>query len=232
VLWWAVDDNGNVFCFREYYEPNRLISYHRKRVWELSQNDFVFGAKSYTFELADPSIFDKESAKKGGRYCVDDEWSDTEASPETAVNWQPADNNELGTRNRINEYLEWDKDRVHPLTGRKGSPRLFFIKRTAEWPHGCWRTITETRAQRRVQIGTDLGRPVYSDERIDDIPDHSYDNVRYFIASRPPLMKGLGSVANAESFMSHRSRLIKYKKVGGPQQELRKLRRMLRHGRV
>jgi hypothetical protein len=46
--------------------------------------------------------------------------------------------------------------------------------------------LKQTRNQRRVKIGTDLGHPIFSDERDPDITDHGYDPVRYMIASRPP----------------------------------------------
>ncbi len=47
--------------------------------------------------------------------------------------------------------------------------------------------LRELRNQRRVKMGTELGRPIFSDERDPTIVDHGYDNVRYFIASRPPI---------------------------------------------
>jgi hypothetical protein len=45
--------------------------------------------------------------------------------------------------------------------------------------------LSETRAQRRVKIGTDLGKPIFSDERDPGIVDHGYDVLRYAIAARP-----------------------------------------------
>lgn len=169
-LWMACDDQGNVFFYREYYLPNALISTHRQNITALSEYE------TYEFNLADPSIFFKNSQKNGGRWSVADEYSDQREHPATtALYWSPADNNELGTRNRINEYLRVDPDRVHPFTKTKGAPRLFFIRATAEYPQGCQHAISQTRSQRRVKVGTDLGRSVFSDERDDTVTDHAYD---------------------------------------------------------
>ena len=43
VLWYATDSDGNVFYYREYMQPNLLISQHRDNVFQLSKAD-SFGA--------------------------------------------------------------------------------------------------------------------------------------------------------------------------------------------
>jgi hypothetical protein len=181
-LWWAVDRNGNVICYREYYLPNALVSTHRGNIAGLSEGE------RYQTDQADPSMFYQLPQKQGGRWSAADEYADVSSYPRaTAIFWQAADNNEMGTRNRISEYLRVDADRVHPFTHQHGAPRLFFIKRNDAYPQGCYHVLRETRSQRRVKIGTDLGKPIFSDERDDSIPDHAYDPLRYFIASRPPV---------------------------------------------
>jgi hypothetical protein len=146
-------------------------------------------------------------AKQGGRFCVADEYADVVELPrETAIFWQPADNNELGTRNRINEYLRYDPARINPLTKVPGSARLFFLQRTDDWPQGILHGLKQIRAQRRVRVGTNLGKPTFSDERDPDIPDHAYDTIRYFIASRPPAPPA-DLPAAAGTFMGARQQL-------------------------
>lgn len=180
-LWAAVDRDGNVFVYREYYQPNALISTHRSNITALSEGE------RYEFNLADPSIFHKEMQKHGGRWSVSDEYSDVREHPRsTALFWAAADNNELGTRNRINEYLRVDPERIHPITKQRGSPRLFFVQASDGYPQGALHCVRELRAQRRVKLGTDLGKPVFTDERDPHIVDHAYDCVRYLIASRAP----------------------------------------------
>jgi hypothetical protein len=202
--WWAVDRNANAFAIREYYLPNALVSTHRANITALSAGE------RYDFNLADPSIFHKLHQKHGGRWSTADEYSDClEQDRATALFWSPAENNELGTRNRINEYLRVDPQRVHPITGAKGSPRLFFVTPTPEYPQGIVHILRELRAQRRVKVGTDLGKAVYSDERNPDIADHGYDVARYFLASRPPVAQLPVPHAGPGTFFGEMQRLTR-----------------------
>ena len=201
-LWMAVDQDGNLFWYREYYLPNALISTHRANITALSEGE------RYAFNMADPSIFAKTMQKHGGRWTVADEYSDVREHPaSTVLHWAPADNNELGTRNRINEYLRVDPVRVHPITKRKGAPRMFFVMANEEYPQGCLHVVREIRSQRRVKVGTDLGRPIFSDERDDNVSDHAYDPLRYGVASRPPLATEHGPSAKPGTFKGEQARL-------------------------
>lgn len=196
-LWFAVDREGNIFVYREYYRPGELISYHRERISELSSWNGV--PERYQLNLADPSIFIKTMQKHGGRWSIADEYADCVNLPrESALFWQPGDNNELGTRNRVNEYLRprgsgkknpvsgEEERRPHPISKELGYwPRLFFIKKCESYQFGCDWALRQTRSARRKKIGTDNGRPIFSDEREESVPDHAYDPLRYFIASRP-----------------------------------------------
>lgn len=207
--WYAVDRQGNIWFYREYYQPDKRISDHRFNVWKMS------GDESYVRQLADPSIFDQSAQKGGEKWSVAEEWADTVSlDRRTAVWWEPADNNELGTRNRINEYLAIDPDRVHPITGQKGSPRLFFITRTPEYPQGCDEIVKDVRSQRRERIGMSLGKPIFSDERDGNVRDHGYDVVRYAVASRPSPSKESNRKVPARSFEGIR-RQIKLNKRNG-----------------
>lgn len=209
--WFAVDQDGNVFVYREYYRPNALISTHRQEIAALSEGE------RYVTNLADPSIFAKTMQKHGQRWAVADEYADAMNLPrENAITWNPADNNELGTRNRINEYLHVDRNRVHPVTRDMGSPRLFFVKANESYPNGVNYILTQTRSQRREKIGTDMGKPTFSDERDEAVPDHGYDVCRYFIASRPskaapdrPALPGTFEHASRVLKEAHRLRSVR-----------------------
>jgi hypothetical protein len=173
-----------VFVYREYYVPNRLVSDHRRAIAILS------GKESYRSQLADPSIFHKTAQKYGGKWSIADEYCDTRVMPQgTALYWTPADNAEMPSRSRIKEYLRVDPEHVHPVTREKGSPRLFFLKKSSEYPNGCDRTILELKSQKRLKIEEAGGRDVYSDDRDDSVPDHAYDALKYFVISRPTLMQ-------------------------------------------
>lgn len=193
VIWWAIDRQGRIYAYREYYQPG-LISYHRTNILNHSKVDLPNRdeVERYTLQLADPSIFAKTQQKQGGRWSIADEYCDVSVlDPSTAIYWSPADNNEMMTRSRINEYLVGDEriefPPIHARAGEKGSPRLFLVERNAAYSYGCKHSIDEIRNQRRVKIGTEMGEPVYSDERDEAVPDHAYDNVRYMVGSRPPI---------------------------------------------
>lgn len=183
-LWHATDGDGNVYVYREYYVPERLISDHRRAIAVMS------GKETYRSQLADPSIFHKTAQKYGGRWSISDEYADSRVMPHnTALYWAPADNAEMPSRSRIKEYLRVDPEHLHPITREKGSPRLFFLRKTGEYPNGCDRAILELKSQKRVKIEEAGGRDVYSDDRDDSVPDHAYDALKYFIVSRPAVMR-------------------------------------------
>jgi PBSX family phage terminase large subunit len=183
-LWHATDGDGNIYVYREYYVPERLVSDHRRAISVLSAKEV------YRSQFADPSIFHKTAQKYGGKWAISDEYADTRVLPhETALFWAPADNAEMPSRSRIKEYLRVDPEHLHPITREKGSPRLFFVRKSSEYPNGCDRTILELKSQKRVKIEEAGGRDVYSDDRDDTVPDHAYDALKYFVISRPAVMR-------------------------------------------
>lgn len=219
-LWFAVDREGNVFFYREYYQPNRLISFHRQRIFELSRVEMGPPAimEKYDYNLADPSIFFQGSQKNGFKFSISDEYEDCVNQPRsTAIFWMKGDNDEFGTRNRISEYLAFDPDRIHPVTRTKGSPRLFLIKRSSSFPHGCFQSLRELQSQKRVKIGTEAGRPTFSDERDEQVPDHSYDCIRYAIASRPPVAYEPSKQQGEFTWSSVHRQLQDFNRSGGRQ---------------
>lgn len=183
-LWHATDGDGNIYVFREYYVPDRLVSDHRRAIAALSGNE------TYRSQLADPTIFYKVAQKYGGKWSISDEYSDNRVLPRnTALYWSPADNAEQPSRSRIKEYLRVDPEHVHPVTREKGAPRLYFVRKTLGYSNGCDRVILELKSQKRVKVEEAGGRDVYSDERDDTVPDHAYDALKYFVISRPTVMR-------------------------------------------
>lgn len=223
-VWWALDRWGNLFAYREYYQPDRLISYHRQKIYEMSLRKVttnIAGQKvdewvpeQYTSEFADPSIFNPRT-QRGTSVSVAQEYmevNEESTDKHNAIFWDRADNNELGTRNRINELLALDPNHKHPLTKKPGAPRLYFIERSPEYPMGCFELIRETRSARRVKIGTQDGRDIFSDERDETITDHGYDNLRYRCADMDALpveairRPGPGTVAHSIAEMKKESK--------------------------
>jgi hypothetical protein len=164
-LWFAAID-GVYICYREYYVPNNVISYHRRSINELSGNE------SYSGNYADPQIFKTTAQKAGGFWSVADEYLTNELESK-ALAWIPADNNEFATRNRINELLS-------TRDGKKA--QIFFIKRSESYLQGCFYTINELQSQRRKLLGYVDGTAQYCDDREESVADHAYDCVRYFVA--------------------------------------------------
>lgn len=172
---WMAALGGVYIFYREYYVANKMISYHRKAINELS------GSEYYVANYADPHIFDKASQAKGGMYSVADEYmdSDLEGPP---LHWMKADNNEFATRNRINELLAPSAKFRHPVTKESPAPGIYFIKASPEYPNGCKELIRQTGAQRKVLLGTVDGKNIYGEDRDESITDHAYDLVRYSVA--------------------------------------------------
>jgi hypothetical protein len=209
-LWHATDSHGNIIVYREYYKADQLVSTHRKNITQLSKEDGEVKGRYYS-NYADPQIF----AKTRGRtldspptWSVADDYTDTRVMPrETALYWQPAENDESATRSRMKEYLRIDPYHRNPFTGRMGAPRLYFIKRGPQYQFGCEKVIGEIGAQMRVRskIGD---REIWLDERDETVIDHAYDACKYFVVGRPalgppepeePLAPGLIRVADYDA---------------------------------
>ncbi len=202
------------FVRKEYYKPEGLISAHRVGISELSKKldgtDEVFQNN-----WADPSIFKKASQKYGGFWSVAEEYGDKQIEA-PSLYWNPADNNELSTRNRLNEYFKLDPNVFHPVNSEAPAPRFYFFRRNAILPQGCWYAINETKSQKRKQIGTLEGKPVFSDERDESFTDHAYDCIRYFAAMHP-YWKKEDAIRQAPqgSFNKMRNNLIALKQRAG-----------------
>ena len=205
-LWWA-SFGGQYFCYREYYEANISISEHRANIASLS------GDEAYSYSIADPSIFKIAQKSNGGHWSVADEYCDS-ALNAPAIHFTPGDNNELATRNRINEYLKLDFDLKHPITGLSPAPRIYYIEKCGEFPMGCEKVLIETRAQKRVKLGSINGRDIYGEERQKGISDHAYDASRYYIASHAGFKADVRARPPTGSFLSVQKRLKALKKSG------------------
>lgn len=183
-LWFSAYKNWYI-CYREYYKPDALISDHRKNIAEYSssiqeENGKIIEEK-YSVSLADPAIFKFAQQKYGGKWCTADEYMDGKISA-PKIPFEPADNNEFATRNRISELLRKHKDIATPY-GAQNSPRLLFIKRSELYPSGVYFGLKQLKGQKRLKVGSIDGKDLFSDERDDKVEDHAYDCIRYYCAS-------------------------------------------------
>lgn len=181
VCSWLAILNGLHIFYREYYAERKLISQNRKAIHELSQDE------EYMDDFADPQIFKKTqqsiSGSKSGFWTVAMEYSDTEEITDAPpINWAPADNNEYATRNRLNELLTPNAKHFHPITKVSPAPGIFFVKKSPSFLHGMQEMIIQIKSQRRLLLGSDNGKNLYSEERDPKIADDAYDTARYGVA--------------------------------------------------
>lgn len=191
-LWYGVDQYHNIFFWKEYYQAGITddgkefnVADHRRAITQLSR------PLTFRINIADASIFDKTRnisgyTRRQQRWSVADEYTDRKIIQEdTAIYWSPADKNEALSRQRLSQYLRIDGRHRHPFTGELGAPRIYFVKQSDEHPHGINHAIREIRNAKRLVVGENDGKPIYSDERDSSIPDHALDCVRYVVNSHP-----------------------------------------------
>ena len=160
-LWGAIDPDGNIFVYQEYYRPG-IVSDHVKEIKRMS------GEEKYFETLLPPECWGKTREKEGKLWSIYDEYW------EHGVNCVRANNEVNGGINRVGEYFKIDPERVHPLTGEKGSPALFIFKNCKnliiEIPEYGWKDQkTEEKAK----------------EAPKKVKDDACDSLRYMIMSRP-----------------------------------------------
>lgn len=110
------DYNKNLFIYDEYYSSG-LVSYHCREI--LNQ----FYDKGFHQKVADPSIWSVGGERKGKPWSLNDEYSLNGLELDRA-------NNSFGLSiDRMNSGFSFDNSRVHPITGRDGSPSTFISTR-------------------------------------------------------------------------------------------------------
>ena len=119
------------------------------------------------------------------------------------------------TRSRIKEYLAVDPNHLHPITREKGAPRLYFLRKTTDYPNGCDRTILELKSQKRVKLEEAGGRDVYSDDRDDTVPDHAYDALKYFVVSRPAVAREKAQAAGLLTWQGYSNYMKRGQRMRG-----------------
>ena len=160
-LWFAVDGDGNLYTYREYYKTG-IVSNHCETINKFSKGE------EYTSTYLDPSCWGRTMEKNGRLWSIKNEYS------EYHIYCTKANNEVLAGLNRVSEYLLTDRDRIHPITEEKGSPRIFIFKSCVnlqrEIPNYVWHKGTSDLI--------DKERPVKKN-------DHGCDALRYGIMSRP-----------------------------------------------
>lgn len=181
--WYAVDFDGNIFVYQEYYQEKDVVSNHVKMINEMSQTRNTNGdiiKDHYSYTIIDPSTHAKTKEKDGYRFSVADEYLDA------GIATIAGQNDVLAGINRVKEYLRIDPERYHPfikVDGEpiKGAPRVFIFPQ-------CENLIEELGQYKwKSYSGMALGNN--DKDEIKEAPvkrkDHAVDDFRYFIMSRP-----------------------------------------------
>jgi len=183
-LWGAVDFDGNIYIYQEYYKEKDVVSNHVAKINEMSQIRTTQGdilTDNYSYTVIDPSTHAKTLEKDGYRFSVADEYLDA------GIPTISGQNDVIAGINRVKEYLKIDPERFHPFLKDKdgesimGSPHLFIFA-------SCENLVEEMGQYKwKSYTGMAVGNPDRDD--IKEAPvkrkDHAVDALRYGIMSRP-----------------------------------------------
>lgn len=164
ALFAALDFDGNVYIYDEYYSPG-IVSTHAKEIIKKAEGQEI------SLWLIDPSTTAKTREKEGQMWSVLEEYEDY------GLFFSPANNEKLAGINRVKEFLKPQQNRRNPITKEIPSPRLFIFRNCvnliAEVPQYQWRRLRGLESRN-------------SPEQPRDFNDHAVDALRYIIMSRFP----------------------------------------------
>jgi len=161
------DSDGNIFVYDEYYNKG-LVSSHCNSILE------KFNVEEFDYIEADPSMMAKTREKNGMPWSIFEEYD------EYGISLSPANNSKEAGWNRVGEYLRVDPEHIHPITGKRGSPRLFISAR-------CKWLLTEIPEYIWKRLSNESTNPK---EEARKLKDHACDALRYLVMSLPsPLEK-------------------------------------------
>ncbi len=164
ALWAAIDYDGNVYIYDEYYQPG-IVSQHAKAILEKSRNIEV------SLWLIDPSTGTKSREKDGMPWSVTEEYEDH------GIYAIPANDQKLAGINRVKEFLKVNPKKRNPRNEDMGSPRLFIFSncKNLQWEI----TQYQWKQLRSLSVRN-------APEQPRDFNDHAMDALRYMIMSRFP----------------------------------------------
>jgi len=164
-MWIAIDPEGTLWIYREYYKRQEFTPYHAKQIKTLT------GGERIAYTVIDPSV--KGRRGRSGKN-IDAEFK------EEGIPTIPGNNAVEAGIARMHKYFFIDPNRINPITKLKGSPRVFVFDT-------CVKFIEEIESYKRK-------KPINADEDPTEKPvkkdDHTLDAVRYGIMSRPDISMG------------------------------------------
>lgn len=166
-----VDFEGNVYMVGEYYRPKLTVYEHAPSILEMLHSpdaDIYADPSIWNDNLQDQKIVENKVVSR--RFSVVDEYRE-----HGITGLVKGQNSVLAGINRMREYLRFDPERIHPLTGQKGSPKFFIIEGACP---AFEKEIKTYRWKEKKSISNDPDTPVKMD-------DHILDAIRYALMSRP-----------------------------------------------
>jgi hypothetical protein len=187
----AVDYDGNLIVFDEYYRGKCLISDHcdaileRRAAWYpewVGPDQRV--QRQHPRTIADPSVttsLGMLSSKQGIPATITTEYEDQSNNRITLI---PGNNDRKAGRARVGELLRCDPERLfpewHPQRETKGAPRLYIVG------HACPNLVEQIKGAPLLPIDsgkTDAGEIV--DPDWESAHGHAHAALRYGTMSRP-----------------------------------------------
>lgn len=167
---YRVDHEGNIYRVGEYYRSKSNIYVHAPQILQLKKTDDEI--------VADPSMFYGTQHRKvvnqgqisEKRFSIVDEYIE-----EGVTGFIAGNNDVLAGIQRCQKFLRFDPERIHPLTGQKGSPMFFVVEGSSPYFEF---EIKSYRWKPMKEGSNDPEEPIKKD-------DHAMDEFRYVIMSRP-----------------------------------------------
>jgi PBSX family phage terminase large subunit len=192
-VWGAVDQDNNIYIYREFYEKEWLIEEICRGHKEKNKPGVVTLMKGEKIEQAriDPSTRAARNEKEGRKFSDYDIYQDNLPSDFPLF---PANNDVTPGIDRVKTFLK-----PNPTTGR---PRLFIFA-------SCTNTIDEICKYRYRELShTQMGK-MNEREAPYKHDDHAMDALRYLIMSRPEPTVNPEEIWNKVKYNSLEGRLIR-----------------------
>lgn len=167
-VWAAISPGGDIYIYREYSLAGEAVHTHIKNIYDLNDGDKL------DYIVIDPSV--KSVRGHSGRK-VDIEYKE-EWKERFGYNMplRYANNDVNAGIARLHKYFKIDKHKIHPVTKKKGSPRIFYFDT-------CPLVADETESYKWKKISSANENDPEEKPRKKD--DHLIDPVRYIAMSRP-----------------------------------------------
>lgn len=172
-LWGAVDFAGNLFIFDEHYLAGAPVSTHVEAIKTIRAR-YDLKPEELAYSVIDPNTKAEDSTGTTIQY----QYLDAGMYPSTLQSRLFGGNNDvMAGINLVSEYLQYDADRLHPITKQKGSPKLFITR-------NCVNLIRELHEYQWATLNN-RSSALNAPEKPRKFNDHAVDALRYGAMSVP-----------------------------------------------